>query len=191
MHASTHLTGAIPSPSSSGGRTGERTGRHAAPLRRWRLRLRLAAIASVTLGFWTARDTVADLLVLTPAEGVRLAMVRNERLLMAQSDLDRAGAEVREARADGLPQIDASVNYDRNWLLPTFVLGGTTVEIGNDNVMSGVLTLTQPLYRGGQIRARLQAAHLQVDRAREIERSVRRYVKDHFDFDASPGEKSR
>lgn len=138
---------------------------------------RTVVIASLALGFCVARVAVADLVVLlTPADGVRLAMEQNERLLMAQSDLDKAGARVREARADGLPQIDAYVNYDRNWLLPSFVLGGTRVEIGNDNVISGVLSLTQPLYRGGRIKARLQAAHLQVDRAREVERSARQQI---------------
>ena len=134
------------------------------------------AIALVALMPWTPRGATAEPLVLTPDEGVRLAMERNERLLMAQSDLDKAGARVKEARADGLPQIDASASYDRNWLLPSFVLGGNTVEIGNDNVMSGVLTLTQPLYRGGRIKARLQAAHLQVGRAHEVERSVRQQI---------------
>ena len=134
------------------------------------------AIVLVALAISTPRGAAADLLVLTPEEGIRLALERNERLLMAQSDLDRAGARVREARADALPQVDASVSYDRNWLLPSFVLGGTRVEIGNDNVMSGMVTLTQPLYRGGGVTARLQAAHLQMDRAHEIERSTRQQI---------------
>jgi outer membrane protein TolC len=176
MHATHHPTGASPDTSFRRGPDDGSAGLPAVPPRRWRLTLTTAAVVLAAVLFWTGQDASADPLVLTPDRGVRLAMERNERLLMARADLDRAGAGVREARADGLPQIDAQVNYDRNWLLPTFVLDGTTIEIGNDNVMSGGLTLTQPLYRGGRIRARLQASQLQVDRAREVERSVRQQI---------------
>ena len=39
------------------------------------------------------------------AEGVRLAMEKNEHLLMARVDLSRSRQQVRQARADGLPQL--------------------------------------------------------------------------------------
>jgi outer membrane protein TolC len=113
---------------------------------------------------------------LTPQGAIRLAMEKSQRLMMAKSGLKQAGERVREARSEGLPQLDASVDYTRNWLLPTVTFNDQTFKIGNDNNVAGGLSLTQSLYRGGGIRARLRAARLDVAVNAEVERAVRQQV---------------
>jgi len=115
-------------------------------------------------------------LVLTTESGVRLALQHNERIMMARSERIKADEKTREARAEGLPQLDANVNYDRNWLLPSFVFNDNRFSIGNDNNLTGSLRLTQPLYRGGGIRAQVKEARLEAQYAREVERAVRQQL---------------
>ena len=117
----------------------------------------------------------SEVLELTPDKGVQLAM-ESERLMMARSESAKAEEKVREARAEGMPKLDASIDYTRNWLLPTVTFDNNTFRIGNDNNAAGELKLTQPLYRGGGVRARLKAARLSVARATEMERAVRQRV---------------
>jgi len=119
-------------------------------------------------------------LVVDLREGVRLAMEKNERLRMARAALDKSQQQVREARADGLPQFDLSLNYSRNWLLPSFVFdtpaGRQTVKIGTHNNITGVLSVRQPLYVGGRVRAALASAQLFRDYVLQGERGVRQQV---------------
>ena len=117
-----------------------------------------------------------DVLVLTTESGVRLALEHNERIMMARSERIKADEKAREARAEGLPQLGANVDYDRNWLLPSFVFNDNRFSIGNDNNLTGSLRLTQPLYRGGGIRAQIKAARLEAQYAREVERAVRQQL---------------
>ena len=136
-----------------------------------------AVVASLALGPGAAvRAGADDVLVLTTEEGVRLALEGNERIMMARSERIKADERAREARADGLPQLGAFVDYDRNWLRPSFVFNDQRFSIGNDNNLTGSLRLTQPLYRGGGIRARLKAARLEAQYARQVERAVRHQV---------------
>jgi len=118
----------------------------------------------------------ADVLLLTPEEGIRLAMKHNEHLLMAQAEQGKSLERVREVRAEGLPQLSASVNYTRNWLLPTFIFDDRTFKTGSDNNVVGTLNLTQSLYGGGGFRAALKAAHLNVVFEEEVARGVRQSV---------------
>jgi len=131
------------------------------------------AAAAVAL---CAEPTYSEPLRLTPQEAIRLAMEKSQRLMMAKSELKQADERVREARSEGLPQLDASVDYTRNWLLPTVTFNDQTFKIGNDNNVAGGLSLTQSLYRGGGIRARLRAARLDVAVNAEVERAVRQQV---------------
>ena len=137
---------------------------------------RKALAAALAALLCTPRVHADDALVLTTETGVRLALEGNERIMMARSERIKADDRAREARADGLPQLGAFVDYDRNWLRPSFVFNDQRFSIGNDNNLTGSLRLTQPLYRGGGIRARLQAARLEAQYAREVERAVRHQV---------------
>lgn len=113
-------------------------------------------------------------------EGVRLAMEKNERLLMARVDLSKSQQQVRQARADGLPRLDLFLDYGRNWMLSTFIFdtpeGQQTVKIGTKNSIIGSFRVSQKLYAGGRVKAALVSARLFDEYSREAQRSVRQQV---------------
>ncbi len=139
-------------------------------------RHRHTIVVSMAALCWLAPAAGEDALVLTTVSGVRLALEHNERIMMARSERIKADEKTREARAEGLPQLDANLDYDRNWLLPSFVFNDNRFSIGNDNNLTGSLRLTQPLYRGGGIRAQVKASRLEAQYAREVERAVRQQL---------------
>jgi len=120
-------------------------------------------------------------LTLTIEEGVRLALEKNEDLQMARMDRNRSQEQVTEARADALPQVDLSMNYNRNWILPTFIFdtpaGRQSVRIGTDNSLVSALSLRQSLYAGGRVRAGLRSAREQAAHSIEMERAARQQVR--------------
>lgn len=99
-------------------------------------------------------------LQLTLAQSLQRAHQNNETLLIAQQDLKTAQYQLREALADGLPQFDVSLNYDRNWLLPNFVFGDQSVTIGAHNNLTGSVGIRQSLYSGGKLFASMRIARL-------------------------------
>ena len=122
------------------------------------------------------RGAEGDILVLTPADGVRLALQKNESMLIARAEAGKSKERVRQARADGLPTLTAAVDYRRNWLLPTFVFDDNTFKIGSDNNVQGTVDLKQPIYSGGRIGAEVEAARHDVAYLEEVQRSTRQNV---------------
>ena len=115
-------------------------------------------------------------LILDLQTGLTLVQENNERLLQARIDLLRGREELRVARAAGLPQVDASFTYSRNWLLPSFVFAGNAVRIGTENNLTGVVSMRQPLYAGGRIRANEDMAHRQFAMLGETKRQTTQLV---------------
>ena len=130
---------------------------------------------------WGPAALAQELRALTLDEGVRLALERNETLKMAAADHRRAQGQVGEMRAEGLPQFDLGLNYNHNWVLPTFVFdtpqGRNVVKIGTDENLAGSLRLRQNLYTGGRVRAGTSGAREQEAQAREAEREARQTVQ--------------
>ena len=118
----------------------------------------------------------AEPLILDLQTGLALVQENNEHLLQARVDLLRGREELRVARAAGLPQVDASFTYSRNWLLPSFVFAGNAVRIGTQNNLTGVLSVRQPLYAGGRIRATEDMARRQFAMLGETERQTTQLV---------------
>ena len=56
----------------------------------------------------------AEPLTLTLDEAIQIALVNNYAIRNNRLDVDNAQAQIREARSDALPQIDASSSYTRN-----------------------------------------------------------------------------
>lgn len=104
-------------------------------------------------------DTPQEL-TLSLSASLQRAQQNNETLLIAQQDLLTAQQQAVEARADGLPQLDAGLSYTRNWFLPSFIIGDQTVTIGAHNNLTGTLGLRQPLYSGGKVFAAIKVAQL-------------------------------
>jgi outer membrane protein len=115
-------------------------------------------------------------LVIDLQKGIDLALERNEQILMSQVGQLRAKEQVREARAAGLPQINAVLDYDRNWLLPSLVFGGNKVKIGSDNNITSSLSLRQTLYSGGRVAASKGVARGQLAVAKDQVKLIRQQI---------------
>ncbi len=118
----------------------------------------------------------AEPLILDLQTGLALVQENNEHLLQVRLDRLRGREELRAARAAGLPQVDASFTYSRNWLLPSFVFAGNAVRIGAENNLTGVVRVRQPLYAGGRIRATEDMARRQFAMLGETERQTTQLV---------------
>lgn len=140
-------------------------------------RARVAVVIMLIGGVFYSRPTEAESpVVINLQTGIELALERNEQVLMSLMGQVRAEAQVREARAAGLPQIDAVIDYDRNWLLPSLVFAGNTVKIGSENNITSSLSLRQMIYSGGRISASKGVARGQLAVAKEQIRLKRQQV---------------
>lgn len=123
-------------------------------------------------------------LPLTLSESLQRAQKNNETLLIAQQDLETAHQRIRESLADGLPQLNVNLSYDRNWILPNFVFGNQSVTIGAHNSLTGTVGIRQSLYSGGKLFASLKVARLyrkySQENIRSIEQRVYRDVETAF-----------
>lgn len=113
---------------------------------------------------------------LTLAEAIALALEKNEQVLISGLDEVRAKERVREARSTSLPRLDAMLDYDRNWLLPTLVFNGNSVKIGSENNITASLNVQQSLYSGGRNSALRSIAQGEVSAATEATRRARQEV---------------
>ncbi len=100
---------------------------------------------------------------LTLEQAIQLGLQNNEEYLRAVKEHEKAGWRVTEAQSSALPQLEASLNYVRNWELPTFVVpfgddGPQEVKFGTTNSYTAGLTLTQPIYIGGKVFTALSIA---------------------------------
>lgn len=140
-------------------------------------RSRVKTLIIFGLAFFSARFAGAESPpVINLQEGIDLALERNEQVLISQVGQRRAEEQVREARAAGLPQISAVVDYDRNWLLPSFVFAGNTVKVGSENNITSSLNLRQTLYSGGRITASKDVARGQLAVAEQQVRLIRQQI---------------
>lgn len=120
---------------------------------------------------------------LTLSESLLRAQANNETLLIAQQELQTAKQRIRESAADGLPQLDATIGYTRNWLLPNFVFGNQSVTIGAHNNLSGTIGIRQTLYSGGKLFAAIRAARIYRNYAQENIRHIAQQV--HRDVESA------
>ena len=106
---------------------------------------------------------------LSLAEAERLALERNERVLIAQEEVERTRGLVREARALSLPALDVSYRYARNIQRPVifFDQDGEVrqISIGSDNDNEVVLSLDQTLF-SRSVNAANRAARIAEDVSR-------------------------
>ena len=142
------------------------------------IKIGMGVVSLVVLCVVSSRSVGAEPkpLILDLQTGLALVRENNERLLQARIDLLRGREELRAARAAGLPQVDASFTYSRNWLLPSFVFAGNAVRIGTENNLTGVVSMRQPLYAGGGLRATKDMAHRQLAMLGESERQTTQLV---------------
>jgi outer membrane protein TolC len=123
----------------------------------------LSPLIIIFLILGTQADTAAqETLVIDLNKAFELALDRNESILIARKEMDRANARIMEAVSGALPQITAGVTYIRNWEVPTgvFELDDEVVRFrfGTENNIMANITLNQPLYSGGRTGTALSIA---------------------------------
>jgi len=133
-------------------------------------------LAMALLLVWGSFSLAQEHLHLTTTTAIERAMEHNESVLIAGSQRRGARHRLREARADGLPSLDANFNYTRNWLLPTFIFADQIVKIGSDNNLTGALTLRQPLYTGGRVRGGLRRARHEAASSKQGQRLIQQQI---------------
>ena len=101
---------------------------------------------------------------ITLEESLQHALSHNEALQIAREDLDRSHQRIRQAVADVLPQFDATLQYTRNWLLPTFFFdtpaGQQQFTVGAHNNLIGTVGIRQSIWGGGKSFSAMRTARL-------------------------------
>ncbi|HEY7530495.1 MAG TPA: TolC family protein [Gemmatimonadota bacterium] len=97
-----------------------------------------------------AAAPAADGIPLSLEEAERLALERNERILIAEEEIERTRGLVREVRAQALPSLDLTYRYARNIQRPVifFDQGGEVqqISVGQDNDNTIALSVEQTLF---------------------------------------------
>ena len=114
-----------------------------------------------------AAPSIADTLRLSVDEAVARALSQGQEIHIANSQVDVADAQVRQALSEALPQINGSLTYGRQFASIYQSLAGDTSGIaslfknspfGSPNSWNAELTGSQLLWSGGRIAAGLSAA---------------------------------
>jgi len=84
------------------------------------------------------------------AESLQIALQKNPAVQIAEQQVQRAQAQVREAKSGYGPTLDATVTHTRSGPIPTVSIpdgggGSTTFAIGVDQATSAVISLALPL----------------------------------------------
>lgn len=116
---------------------------------------------------------------LTLEDSVKLTLGHNKMLERTLQEREIAHGQVMSARSAYLPNVGLTGRYARDQEVPSFDIptGDPNfptqhVQIGTVNNYSAVLTVTQPLYAGGAIRAQVQVANLLAQLADETIRAT-------------------
>lgn len=125
---------------------------------------------------------------LTLEESLQHALSHNEDLQIAREDLHDSRLQIREGMADFLPQFDLTLQYTRNYLLPTFFFdtpaGQQQFTVGAHNNLSGTIGIRQPLFGGGKSFAGLRIARLvaafSTEQVRAVQQDVHTRVETAF-----------
>ncbi|MBS3734158.1 MAG: TolC family protein [Phycisphaerae bacterium] len=125
----------------------------------------IAASRRVAYERWAGgqqRDAVEIAGALSLPDAVKLALQYNKPLQAALHDREIARGQLLASYSEALPTVDATVSYTRLDELAGFDVGGTTVTTGELDNYSADVTVRQPLFRGGAVRAAIRAAKLYV-----------------------------
>jgi len=97
---------------------------------------------------------------LSLTDAVNLAVQNNKNLLAFLQEKEMARGRVMESYSEALPKVSASGAYTRLKEVSSFDAGGRTISLGAEDNYSLDLEVSQPVFRGGGIRAALRAAKL-------------------------------
>ena len=138
-------------------------------------------LPAVVAGAQTAFNTSpGDTLRLSLDRAIELALINNEDIHIAASNLDRARGQKREAFASALPHLDFYAGYTRNILRPVLFFSdpesGETIQIniGEENDYTMSLSMRQVLFAFGRVGGAIKAAEYFVAGAEQSVEATRR-----------------
>ena len=102
---------------------------------------------------------------LSVEDAVKLSLAHNKMLQQTLEEKTIAEGQLVSSRSAYLPSLALATQYRREELVPSFNIPGPDntsqhVQLGTVNNYSAALTVTQPLFAGGAIRAQVQLARL-------------------------------
>jgi len=125
----------------------------------------LFASLFIAIGAMTSH---AQPLQLSFSDAWKIAQTQNAKMRQARLEMERAEAQVGEAYAGAMPSVSATGYYQRNFIIPEMVTelppefggGTTTFKFQQDNLFSGSVELSQPIYVAGKVGLALKIAKL-------------------------------
>ena len=125
---------------------------------------------------------------ITLEESLQHALSHNEALQIVREDLDKSHQRIRHAVADVLPQFDITLQYTRNWLLPTFFFdtpaGQQQFTVGAHNNLIGTVGIRQAIWGGGKSFSAMRVARLfrqfSMEKVRAAKQQVHTQVETAF-----------
>jgi len=100
---------------------------------------------------------------LTLNKAIEMAVADNTIIRQAIENQKAAIEEQKSARADFLPKVSAGYSYTKLKDAPYVIMGGTQIEVGDNDQYHWDLTLSQPLFTGFALSTRYEMAKLGVD----------------------------
>ncbi|MDL1968683.1 MAG: TolC family protein [Deltaproteobacteria bacterium] len=100
---------------------------------------------------------------LTLNKAIEMAVANNTIIRQAIENQKEAIEEQKSARADFLAKISAGYSYTKLKDAPYAILGGTQIDVGDNDQYHWDLTLSQPLFTGFALSTRYEMAKLGVD----------------------------
>ena len=97
---------------------------------------------------------------LTLEDAVKLALTYNRNLKIAVEERGVAEGLITQAWGEALPVVSLNASYIRLDEVPSFEIADRVITIGSVNNYSAGVTVDQPVFRGGAVRAGLRAAEL-------------------------------
>ena len=95
---------------------------------------------------------------LTLEDAVKVALTYNWNLKIVVKERGVAEGLITQAWGEALPVVSLNANYTRLDEVPSFEIADRVITIGSLNNYSAGVTVDQPVFRGGAVRAGLRAA---------------------------------
>lgn len=137
---------------------------------------KISLILLMAFNVCQAQDQVLELNL---DQCLEIAYENNKTLLQLDEKINAAEYKREEARSGFLPQLSFSGNYTRLGRVPAFDVPGTTMkaEFGTANNYNLMLSLQQPLFTWGRIRAGYDISKYNLSLTQEEYRKTKQQIK--------------
>jgi outer membrane protein TolC len=105
----------------------------------------LVVLACLPCTGWGQAAQVKDTLHIDLQQALDIALSDNPTILIANKEIERVDYSKKSAWYGLLPSLSGSAQYTRNVQLQTMALAGTSMKVGQDNIVNLGLSLSLPL----------------------------------------------